>query len=130
MQALLNSIIDAELEASRLAKEAYDSAKEPAARLKVMARNLVKLAKVKKMSAPQAKNLWTKAFLQLTLIQFAKQAPDIQTAMYPLVTQQIDAAKRLKGAVKKIPAIRNVHIKQRAMEKAGALDKSGDLKTE
>lgn len=128
MKNLVNAIIDAELDAAAFAKQAYESAATPAKRLQNMARNFVALAKVKKMTVGQARKLWVDAYRQLIMLALSKQMHDIQETMDKHLDAQVAASKELGSAVKSVPAIRNVHIKERAMERAGALDKSGVLK--
>lgn len=127
-QKLVNAIIDAELDSAKFANDAYESASGPAKKLSLLARKLVKLTKDGTLKQEDAKRLWQQTFRDLVVANVTKQINGVHETMDKHLTTQIEEAKKLGKEVKKIPAIRNDHIKQRANERAGAV-KDGVLKT-
>lgn len=124
-KALVDAIIDGELDAKGVADEAQALGLQTSAILKRVARHLVERRVSRSLSAPQARKLFSEAFVLVTLASYAQVAQKVRDVADKSAKEIADAAEALGEDVVNVPAIRGADFKRRAMERAGALVPEG-----
>ena len=125
----VEAIIDAELDAAQLAQEAFKAGASPAERIGVMARRVLNLVG----RGPSSEAILTKlreGFEALALLEYAALVSRIAEHTEVALTKEHKAIEQLNslgGSVAELPMVRNIDMKNRAMERAGALNQKGKV---
>lgn len=127
-KSLVDAIIDGEVSAKEIAQRAAELGATLSARSNFVMRKLIAACASGKITATQARKMWLEAFTALSLVGFAQIAQDVADNAAKATDEVITAARKLKGEVTKVGAVRSADKLAREAEKKG-VDVNGNGET-
>lgn len=126
-KAVVDAIIDEQLDAKALAEEAYKNGVEASDRIIAMARVIVRAVVRGQLTPAKARARLREALAHLLLLEYAQLVNRMATQTDEHLREQAREIRKYGKALSTIAMIRNVEMKARANERAGAVDKKGHL---
>lgn len=114
---LVNAIVDGEIDADVIVKDAKDMAGTLALKLNAVSRNLVALRVAGKITTAEAKRMYRTMYTAISLAGFTEVAQDVQDHAADSTDRIIEAARKLGKEVAKVDVIRNADKLAREIER-------------
>ncbi len=114
---LVDALIDCELEAVEMSKQAYEEGKPAAALATAIARKLVALRVAGKIGPDLAKQMLREGMRTAVLLTYSKRVHGVQEMVDRHAPIQMEAIRNLGAPLNEVEAIRNSDISERETEK-------------